>query len=729
VAFVVTKTWVNKALALGGDPKHLKDNISEEPLGSVDNSDIIQEVLEQPPSDEPFVRLKPGTDLETCELFSEDAWSLIYKWYGLKEGQHPIRRVALNTQSDPTSPPNIIYEIHPPVFTIHRLWSDVSGINIPQTLKANNPPPLIMVRSARYSYNQFIRDIKDALKIPYERKIRLWEVDRTIPEVPSGPASSASAMTPPTTPPESANPQDSWNSLLLDVPTWAQLDRSKRTKIEAEDQTGNPKYNGKATLNIHSLVTDKTLVVEESTDGGWVSTKIAKTNGKTGNRPANISTQSRTSSGRNSPALQGPITRGRAQKKKSWRGTGAVGLQNLGNTCYMNSALQCVRSVEELTKYFLTDEYVEEINQENPLAFNGKMAMAYGNLLKEMYHNSDHFRPSSFKSVAGQCRPTFASWGQQDSQEFLGFLLDALQEDLSRVKRKPYIEKPDSTDEMINDQAAIARMAEQVWDITKRRDDSVIADLFTGLYKSTLKCPVCHKISITFDPFNNLTLPLPVENLWSKAVKFYPLNDAPVYLEVDIPQHSSMEVLKEFVSERIGVPVDRLIGAEEFKGKFFKIYDDSMDVSEEIQPNDVPTVHELERPASNWPPRPVPVEKRRRKLVDGDSPESDEDVWDDPRCDQMVLPVIHRRESRFGRASYRKDDGLPPHFIILTREEVRIGILLCTISIEATLESTNRNYQRRPAAKMPFGERFLKRLPHSPPGPTSTKMRMAKTVT
>ncbi|PKS12947.1 hypothetical protein jhhlp_000288, partial [Lomentospora prolificans] len=671
VAFVTTKTWVNKALALGGDPKHAKEATPDETLGPVDNSDIIQEVLEQP-SGEHFVRLKPGTDLESSELFSEDAWNLIQKWYGLKDGQYPIRRVALNTQADPTSPPNIIYELHPPVFTIHRLWSDVSGINIPQSVKASNPPPIIMVRSAGYPYQQFIKDIKDVLGIPHERKIRLWEVDRTIPEVSAQLTPSASALTPPTTPPESANsnPQDSWSSLLLDVPSWSQVERNRRAKIEGEDQTGNPKYNGKSTLNIYNLVTDKTIVVEESAEGGgWVSTKIAKANGKS--RPANISTQSRASSGRNSPAL-GPVTRGRAQKKKGWRGTGAVGLGNLGNTCYMNSALQCVRSVEELTKYFLTDEYVEEINTDNPLAFKGKMALAYGNLLKEMYHCNDYLRPSSFKSVAGQCRPTFASWGQQDSQEFLGFLLDALQEDLSRVKRKPYIEKPDSTDDMINDQAAIAKMADEVWDITKRRDDSVIADLFTGLYKSTLKCPVCHKISITFDPFNNLTLPLPVENLWSKAVKFYPLNDAPVYLEVDIPQHSSIETMKQFVSERTGVPIERLIGAEEFKGKFFKMYDDSMDVSEEIQGSDHPTVHELERPASNWPPRPVSMENRRRsRKLDGDSPESEDDTWDDPRCDQMAVPIIHRRETRFNRTSYKKDDNVPPHFIVLTREEAR----------------------------------------------------------
>ncbi|CAI4219528.1 unnamed protein product [Parascedosporium putredinis] len=115
VAFVVTKTWVSKALAAGGDPKYAKESSSDEPLGPVDNSNIIQEVIELPSGDH-FVRLKPGTDLETSELFSEDAWSLIQKWYGLKDGQYPIRRVALNTQADASSPPNIIYEMHPRLY-------------------------------------------------------------------------------------------------------------------------------------------------------------------------------------------------------------------------------------------------------------------------------------------------------------------------------------------------------------------------------------------------------------------------------------------------------------------------------------------------------------------------------------------------------------------------------------------------------------------------------------
>lgn len=64
---------------------------------------------------------------------------------------------------------------------------------------------------------------------------------------------------------------------------------------------------------------------------------------------------------------------------------GLTGLQNLGNTCFMNSGLQCVSHTTPLTDYFLSDSYVPDLNYNNPLATKGAvLAQAYAELIKEL---------------------------------------------------------------------------------------------------------------------------------------------------------------------------------------------------------------------------------------------------------------------------------------------------------------------------------------------------------
>jgi len=657
----VSNTWVQRALALRGDSKDVKESDSASgPLGPVDNSDIIEEVIKEPAGNE-FIRLKEGTNENEFTLFPEDAWKMVVDWYGVKDGQEAIVRSAINT-AEIGDEPVIQFEFHPPIFTVHRLWSTLSPLPIEQSLKAKNPPPYRFARSRKYHAQTFIKELKTATGVPMDRKIRLF----TVPEVQqtTGPSEPSRALTPPDSPgggEGSGNPAESWSKLLLDIASFEQV---RETKVQStlEDHTVNPNFNGSSSLSIFDLVTDQTLVIDEAIEkGSWVSTYTGKSPPNGLAIPTRSGMASSNASGRSSPAPGGALTRGRAGRK-SGRSIGVVGLQNLGNTCYMNSALQCVRSVEELTKYFLTDEFVDEVNKTNPLGYNGKVATTYGQLLKEIYSESrGSVTPREFKNTIGRCRTTFAGYGQQDSQEFLGFLLDALQEDLSRVKKKPYIEKPDSTDDMINNPEAIKEMADKVWDITRRRDDSVIADLFTGLYKSTLKCPECGKISITFDPFNNLTLPIPVEDVWMAKIKFLPLNDIPVLIEVELPKHSAIEQLKQFLSIRTGIPPERLIGGEEYKDRFFKIYENSQDVSEEIARNDLATFHELDAVPTNWPHKA----KKPRSMLDVDTPLETEN-WDDPRYEQMVVPVFHRVPSSYARG---RDGMAPPSFICFTKEE------------------------------------------------------------
>lgn len=51
--------------------------------------------------------------------------------------------------------------------------------------------------------------------------------------------------------------------------------------------------------------------------------------------------------------------------------------------------------------------------------------------------------------------------------------------------------------------------ADLTWEWYCRHENSIIRDLFVGQLKSTLRCTVCSNTSVTFDPFWDLSVPLP----------------------------------------------------------------------------------------------------------------------------------------------------------------------------------------------------------------------------
>ena len=678
-AYLVSKLWLGRVISRGSEARQKSKVEPEGEIGPVDNSDIIQRIFKDF-KQEQFVQLKDGVGTESFEMFPEDAWDMIVDWYALMPGTIPIIRTAHNTNPDKSfgSVPNVLYELHPPIFVIHRLWSDPANL-LQVPVKARNPDAPVFVFSRSIKYVDFLKQIKNAAGVESTRKVRIWRVPRIQPAAePIAPV--ASTVTPPASPPNSdsgTGQQDSWPKLLLDVETFTKLPRGEgRELVDIEDHSINKNYNGNSDIAFSGLGDSQAIVIDECASGNeFVSNYNPKNSKNTSvaTRSGALATQSnsQTNSGRNSPAPSGPMTRGRAQR--NGRTPGTVGLSNLGNTCYMNSALQCVRSVEELTKYFLSGVASTEVNRDNPLGNGGEVAEAYYNLLNDIYNTKQtSVAPRQFKQTIGRHAPSFSGYGQQDSQEFLGFLLDGLQEDLSRVKKKPYIEKPDSTDEMVNDPEAIREMAAKVWDITKKRDDSVIADLFTGMYKSTLVCPVCAKVSITFDPFNNLTLQLPIENSWSHPVYYFPLNDKPIIINVDIDKQATILGMKHYLSRKVGVPVERLFVAEEFKSKFYKIFSDNDVASEDIGTNDSITVYELEAKPTNWP---SPNQDKAKKSKYSSSSDGDEiPSWDSPMADRMLVPVFYRRPNteRASRYATKKPWEVTPvpHYIIVTPEEV-----------------------------------------------------------
>lgn len=164
---------------------------------------------------------------------------------------------------------------------------------------------------------------------------------------------------------------------------------------------------------------------------------------------------------------------------------GVVGIRNIGNTCYMNSVLQCLSNTKSLTDTVLGDTDAD-----------GKLIRVYRDLLSRIWtaNDSHPVDTTSFKSAFQRLSPRFAGYEQQDSQEFLRLLLDRLHMDVNRVKVKPRTPAPDP-DETLKDNA----LAAHYWQRYLATDNSTVVDLFAGQLKSTLECSVCGHKSITFE--------------------------------------------------------------------------------------------------------------------------------------------------------------------------------------------------------------------------------------
>ncbi|KAH9616498.1 hypothetical protein KSS87_021657 [Heliosperma pusillum] len=227
----------------------------------------------------------------------------------------------------------------------------------------------------------------------------------------------------------------------------------------------------------------------------------------------------------------------------------------------------------------------------------GELALAFGDLLRKLWvPDGMPVAPKLFKYTLENFAPQFSGYNQHDSQELLSFLLDGLHEDLNRVKHKPYIEAIDAAgrpDEMV---------ADEYWRNHLARNNSIIVDMCHGQYRSTLVCPICKRVSVTFDPFMYLSLPLPSTTMRTMTVTVISTDGSslPSSVTVTVPKCGSCEDLVHALGTSCSLRDDEtLLLAEVYNNLILHFMEDPSDSLALIRDNDCLVAYRLPKEREN----------------------------------------------------------------------------------------------------------------------------------
>ena len=203
---------------------------------------------------------------------------------------------------------------------------------------------------------------------------------------------------------------------------------------------------------------------------------------------------------------------------------GKLGLPNVGNSCYLNSTIQCLAGTPELLSYFFQSKKLDDGSSKrrykidmdfnksiknNKTETKKKLVDSWYNLLVQLWStkSKERVNPIPFYRLIGQVAnesnvSISVSGGQNDFQEFLILLMDSLHDVLS------YETKMNIVGKELNYMDTLSRLAYMNFIKHFEKDYSIFVKLFIGQI-STITVGECGHESNIFDPIKFLNLIIP----------------------------------------------------------------------------------------------------------------------------------------------------------------------------------------------------------------------------
>uniref|UniRef100_A0A7N6B2E1 ubiquitinyl hydrolase 1 n=1 Tax=Anabas testudineus TaxID=64144 RepID=A0A7N6B2E1_ANATE len=152
-----------------------------------------------------------------------------------------------------------------------------------------------------------------------------------------------------------------------------------------------------------------------------------------------------------------------------------AGLHNLGNTCFLNSTVQCLTYTPPLANYLLSKEHSRACHQSGFCM----ICIMQNHIIQAFANTGNAIKPVSFIRDLKRIARHFRFGSQEDAHEFLRYTIDAMQK------------------ACLNGYSKLDRQTQAT---------TLVHQIFGGYLRSRVKCSICKSVSDTYDPYLDIAV-------------------------------------------------------------------------------------------------------------------------------------------------------------------------------------------------------------------------------